>query len=105
METLGPFVFNGIRFALGSISLLPLIYLNEMKNKSKSIPNLPPHPPPSAMDLQKKFGDEYLELCKKHKLQLDVLPQWKRSGDTGTFSLVLQLVVVQLVAVAASGHP
>lgn len=35
METLGPFVFNGIRFALGSISLLSLIYFNKIKNRSK----------------------------------------------------------------------
>lgn len=27
MEHIGPFLFNGIRFALGSLSLLPLIYL------------------------------------------------------------------------------
>lgn len=28
MEHVGPFVFNGIRFALGSLSLLPLIFIN-----------------------------------------------------------------------------
>lgn len=31
MEFIGPFTFNGIRFALGSISLLPLIYFRRKK--------------------------------------------------------------------------
>ncbi|MCF6170665.1 MAG: DMT family transporter [Bacteroidales bacterium] len=33
MEDIGPFAFNGIRFALGSISLLPLIYLQQKRKK------------------------------------------------------------------------
>jgi drug/metabolite transporter (DMT)-like permease len=32
MESIGPFVFNGIRFLLGSISLLPVIILLNRKN-------------------------------------------------------------------------
>ena len=32
MEDIGPFAFNGIRFALGSVSLLPLIYF-QRRNK------------------------------------------------------------------------
>lgn len=34
MEYVGPFTFNGIRFALGSLSLLPLFIVNQ-KRKSK----------------------------------------------------------------------
>jgi len=29
MEYIGPFTFNGVRFLIGSISLLPLIYLDK----------------------------------------------------------------------------
>lgn len=38
MEFVGPFIFNGIRFGLGSLSLLPLLYIN--KNKFKENKNL-----------------------------------------------------------------
>lgn len=41
MEHIGPFLFNGIRFALGSLSLLPLIYLGMGNGGS----NTAPHPP------------------------------------------------------------
>ena len=34
MEHIGPFAFNGIRFALGSISLLPLIYFQKKREVS-----------------------------------------------------------------------
>jgi len=34
MEHVGPFAFNGIRFALGSLSLVPLIRLLERRNRS-----------------------------------------------------------------------
>ena len=34
MEDIGPFAFNGIRFALGSLSLLPLIYFQRRKKQS-----------------------------------------------------------------------
>jgi len=34
MEDIGPFAFNGIRFALGSLSLLPLIYFQRRKRQS-----------------------------------------------------------------------
>lgn len=33
MEDIGPFAFNGIRFALGSLSLLPLIYFQRKRRK------------------------------------------------------------------------
>jgi drug/metabolite transporter (DMT)-like permease len=36
MEFIGPFTFNGIRFLLGSASLLPLIFLMKFKQKSTS---------------------------------------------------------------------
>ncbi len=39
MEHIGPFMFNAIRFALGSISLLPLIWLFPEKNEKKSRPD------------------------------------------------------------------
>jgi drug/metabolite transporter (DMT)-like permease len=41
MEHIGPFLFNGIRFALGSLSLLPLIYLGMGNGRQGSSPNLP----------------------------------------------------------------
>jgi drug/metabolite transporter (DMT)-like permease len=34
MEDIGPFAFNGIRFALGSVSLLPLIYFQRRKSRA-----------------------------------------------------------------------
>ena len=37
MEFIGPFTFNGIRFLLGSISLLPLIFWMKFKSKSPSL--------------------------------------------------------------------
>ena len=41
MEHIGPFLFNGIRFALGALSLLPLIYLGMGNGKSESAPSIP----------------------------------------------------------------
>jgi len=41
MEFIGPFTFNGIRFLLGSISILPLIFW-ETKNNIKKKPNSKP---------------------------------------------------------------
>jgi drug/metabolite transporter (DMT)-like permease len=35
MRTLGPFAFNGIRFALGSISLLPLLYARSRRPQAR----------------------------------------------------------------------
>jgi len=35
MEFVGPFTFNGIRFLIGSISILPLIFLDNKKNLYK----------------------------------------------------------------------
>ncbi|UCF89317.1 MAG: DMT family transporter [bacterium] len=37
MEHIGPFLFNGIRFALGSLSLLPLIYLGMGNGRAGSV--------------------------------------------------------------------
>ena len=40
MDYVGPFTFNGVRFALGSLVLLPLILRNRtIQNKSKTIPD------------------------------------------------------------------
>jgi drug/metabolite transporter (DMT)-like permease len=41
MEHIGPYLFNGIRFALGSISLLPLIYIGMGNGRSASAPPIP----------------------------------------------------------------
>lgn len=41
MEHIGPYLFNGIRFALGSLSLLPLIYFGMGNGKSESAPAIP----------------------------------------------------------------
>lgn len=39
MESVGPFTFNGIRFILGSASLLPLIFVLKSKKKKELIPS------------------------------------------------------------------
>lgn len=36
MEYIGPFIFNGIRFLLGTITLLPFLLLNLVKNKNNN---------------------------------------------------------------------
>lgn len=36
MDTIGPFTFGGVRFLLGSASLLPIIYMNRHKENPKS---------------------------------------------------------------------
>lgn len=40
MEHVGPFTFNGVRFALGSLSLLPLIFY--YRNKPRQVTSNPP---------------------------------------------------------------
>jgi drug/metabolite transporter (DMT)-like permease len=40
MDHIGPFTFNGIRFVLGCISLLPVIYLRRNKSAEKNTPGL-----------------------------------------------------------------
>lgn len=39
MENIGPFAFNGIRFALGSISLMPLLFFKRKPPQQKVIKN------------------------------------------------------------------
>jgi len=39
MEYIGPFTYNGVRFALGAVSLLPLIFFLDRKNKKQ--PGIP----------------------------------------------------------------
>jgi drug/metabolite transporter (DMT)-like permease len=36
MRTIGPFAFNGIRFALGSLSLLPLLYARRRRERNRA---------------------------------------------------------------------
>ncbi len=36
MEHVGPFTFNGVRFALGGLSLVPLLYINRKKSEEPS---------------------------------------------------------------------
>jgi drug/metabolite transporter (DMT)-like permease len=43
MEHLGPFAFNGIRFALGSLSLLPLIIARRRRGAAPCAPAAAPH--------------------------------------------------------------
>ncbi|GHV69737.1 transporter [Spirochaetia bacterium] len=38
MQYIGPFAFNGIRFILGSLSLLPLIFYRKKQNRKRSSP-------------------------------------------------------------------
>jgi drug/metabolite transporter (DMT)-like permease len=40
MDYVGPFLFNGIRFALGSLSLLPLVYVNQKRGTFVNDPPL-----------------------------------------------------------------
>jgi hypothetical protein len=42
------------------------------------------------------FVAEYNALCKKHGYQIDFQPQWKRSADTGTWSMVLVPMLVKI---------
>ncbi len=35
MDYVGPFTYNGVRFALGSVSLIPLIYVNTLRRPEK----------------------------------------------------------------------
>ena len=39
MEHVGPFIFNGVRFALGGISLLPLILVNLKRRSGDDLPS------------------------------------------------------------------
>jgi drug/metabolite transporter (DMT)-like permease len=39
MEHVGPFIFNGVRFALGGISLLPLILVNRKRRRGDGLPS------------------------------------------------------------------
>ncbi len=39
MEHVGPFIFNGVRFALGGISLLPLILVNRGRRSGSDLPS------------------------------------------------------------------
>ena len=40
MESVGPFIFNGIRFALGSLVILPLIYFSGKKERREGSENI-----------------------------------------------------------------
>lgn len=40
MESVGPFIFNGIRFALGSLVILPLIYFSRKKERREGRVNV-----------------------------------------------------------------
>ena len=43
----------------------------------------------------KEFMDAYLKMCTHFGLQLAFNPQWKQSMDTGTYSMVIQPVVIE----------
>jgi len=53
MEHIGPYLFNGIRFALGSLSLLPLIYFGMGNGRSNG-------PPLPALDKKTKVLGSFL---------------------------------------------
>ncbi|MDE6202356.1 MAG: DMT family transporter, partial [Lachnospiraceae bacterium] len=38
MDYMGPFTFNGARFLMGSMVLLPLVYVRRKKDKERNIP-------------------------------------------------------------------
>lgn len=41
------------------------------------------------------FQKDYVELCKKHGLQITFSPQWKQSLDTGAWFMVIAPVLVE----------
>ena len=45
----------------------------------------------------KEFMDAYLKMCTHFGLQLAFSPQWKQSMDNGTYSMVIQPVVVEYI--------
>jgi len=45
MAVIGPFAFNGVRFALGALSLAPILYLQRRREARKGGPALPRLPP------------------------------------------------------------
>jgi len=49
-----------------------------------------------SQEQKDKFIKAYEDLCKEHGFQLVPLPQWKQSMDTGTWSLVTMLSIVEL---------
>jgi len=64
-----------------------------MKRKNNNpAPSLPVAQP---VNPQQKFMDEYLVLCRKYGIQLAFNPQWKQSTDTGTYSMVIQVVLAE----------
>ena len=66
-----------------------------MKDYKNKIGQKPLTPPVSSQEVGKLFSKEYTELCKKHGLQIGFNPQWKQSSDTGTFSMVIQVVLIE----------
>ena len=42
------------------------------------------------------FHKEYIELCKKHKIELVAEPNFRRSMDTGVFGIVIEMKVKEL---------
>ena len=44
-------------------------------------------------DIDKKFLEEYQELCEKHKRGLSAVPGWRHSQDGNDFRLVVNIGV------------
>jgi len=42
-----------------------------------------------------EFQKDYVELCKKHGLQITYAPQWKQSLDTGAWYMVIVPTLVE----------
>jgi len=60
--------------------------------------NVEPKQPKTEQELAKLFVSEYQALCEKHGYQIVVVPAWKVSQDTGTWSTVLQTSIGKLPA-------
>ena len=51
--------------------------------------------PITPAESQKKFADAYQKLCQEHGWQISVVPQWKQSQDTGTWSMVIVMTLAE----------
>lgn len=43
---------------------------------------------------EERFSTDYVELCRKHGLQLAYEPRWAQSKDTGDYRLIIVAILV-----------
>jgi hypothetical protein len=73
--------------------------MTKKKEAVEQIDHVEPTSVQEAISKAKKtpqaFADKYNELVKEFGYQIAFVPQWKQSMDTGTFSLVIQMSVIE----------